>query len=168
MLDKEKRIPVGLLTWRSFRDVCVVCFILVVTWKVLNSEISFNVGNLEYSDFLSTAIAFFSIGLSVAFYFKATDTSNQFYDNSYKFTKQISEMLGRIEAGFGEKLTHIDEGYSGLKQKIDQMPFDSVRANEQVREETQKVEQTEEAQKKNIRGSREASTVGGRREGGAV
>ena len=39
---------------------------------------------------------------------KATDTSNNFYDNSYKFTKEISEILGRIEAGFGEKLKHID------------------------------------------------------------
>jgi predicted RNase H-like nuclease (RuvC/YqgF family) len=83
--------------------------------------------------------------LSVAFYFKATDTSNKFYDNTYKFTKEISEILGRIEAGFGERLRHLDEGYSGLVDKFDgnsvQDKTDDIEAAKlELEEEKKKIE----------------------------
>ena len=54
----------------------------------------------------------------MSFYHKATDTSNLFYDNTYKFTKDVSIVLGRIEAGFGEKFKHIDEGYKEISGRI--------------------------------------------------
>ena len=47
----------------------------------------------------------------------------------------MSEILGRIESGFGEKLKHIDEGYTGLREKFDKMPFDIKQAKEEERKE---------------------------------
>jgi uncharacterized membrane protein (DUF373 family) len=91
----------------------------LIAYKLAISNINFDFSNFNFSDLLSLTLAIFAIALSVAFYFKATDTSNKFYDNTFKFTKDISEILGRIEAGFGERLKHLDEGYSGLRDKFD-------------------------------------------------
>lgn len=99
-------------------SIAIILFALVA-YKIAVSELNFDFSKFQFSDLLSLILAIFSIALSVAFYFKATDTSNKFYNNTFKFTKEISEILGRIEAGFGERLRHLDEGYSGLKDKFD-------------------------------------------------
>jgi len=83
-------------------------------------------------------MAFFAVSLSAAFYFKATDTSNEFYNNQYKFTKDVSEILGRIEAGFGERLRHIDEGTKGLRDKLEN--YDITGAKKEVEEKQDNVE----------------------------
>lgn len=112
-------------TFESNVNTCLNAFIVliltsVISWKILSTNISIN--ELKATDILSIVISLFAIGLSVAFYFKATDTSNDFYDNIYKFTKEVLEILGRIEAGFGERLKHLDEGYSSMSRKIDVLP----------------------------------------------
>ena len=99
--------------------IIISVFSILVAVKLLISDISLDLSKFDFSDFLTLILALFSIGLSIAFFFKATDTSNNFYDNTYKFTKEVSEILGRIEAGFGERLRHLDEGYSGLASKFD-------------------------------------------------
>lgn len=96
----------------------VILFALIA-YKLAGSNVTFDFSNFNFTDLLSLTLAIFAIALSVAFYFKATDTSNKFYDNTFKFTKDISEILGRIEAGFGERLKHLDEGYSGLRDKFE-------------------------------------------------
>lgn len=96
----------------------IILFALIA-YKLALSNFSFDFSNFNFTDLLSLTLAIFAIALSVAFYFKATDTSNKFYDNTFKFTKDISEILGRIEAGFGERLRHLDEGYTGLIDKFD-------------------------------------------------
>lgn len=101
------------------KSIVIILFSCLIGYKLLVSDISFDFSKFDFSDLLTLILAIFSIGLSVVFYFKATDTSNLFYDNTYKFTKDISEILGRIEAGFGERLKHLDEGYSGLRNKFD-------------------------------------------------
>jgi len=83
-------------------------------FKIAFSDFNINLEQLNLNDVLSLVLAIFSICLSVAFYFKSCDSSNLFYDNTYKFTKDISQILARIESGFGEKLDHIDEGYNSL------------------------------------------------------
>lgn len=98
--------------------ICIILF-AVIAYKLAISNFTFDLTNFNFTDLLSLILAIFAISLSVAFYFKATDTSNKFYDNTFKFTKDISEILGRIEAGFGERLKHLDEGYSGLVNKFD-------------------------------------------------
>lgn len=84
-----------------------------ILYKVIITPI--DLSSFDFSDLLSLILAIFSIGLSVMFYIKADETSNRFYDNTQKFTQNISEILGRIEAGFGERLKHIDEGYNKLE-----------------------------------------------------
>lgn len=128
------------------RDLAIICLILVITWKLINADISISIEKLTFTDLLSMLVSFFAIGLAVAFNFKATDTSNRFYDNSYKFTKEISEILGRIEAGFGEKLKNIDEGYSGLRDGLLQRPIDTEKAAEAVEAQKKEVERQEKEQ----------------------
>lgn len=66
---------------------------------------------------LSTLLAFFSIFISVFFYFKADETSANFYDSSYQTMKDICVTLGKIEERFGEKLNNLNEKVSHLDQK---------------------------------------------------
>jgi len=115
----------------------VVIITLVVSWRILNFHSNFNFSDLRFTDLLSLTVSFFAIALSAAFYFKATESSNNFYDNSYKFTKDISEILGRIEAGFGERLRHLDEGYAGLIKK---MPYGTSQSPDQTAEKIEKEE----------------------------
>lgn len=134
----------GFLTLGNLRDIVVISILVVVTWKLLSSEVKLSLESFTFTDFLSVLLAFFAISLSVAFYFKATETSNRFYDNSYKFTKEMSEILGRIESGFGEKLKHIDEGYVGLREKFDKIPFDVKLAKEEEQKEVKHIKKQEE------------------------
>jgi hypothetical protein len=119
-------------------------FSALIAWKVLSAPIAFNLSDFSFTDLLNLLLAFFAIALSVAFYFKTTDTSNQFYDNTYKFTKEFSEILGRIEAGFGERLKHLDEGYTRLGERFDKLPFDSKKAEHEIKEEEKQVEKKEQ------------------------
>lgn len=77
---------------------------------------------------LSTLLAFFSIFMSVLFYFKSDEASKSFYDSSYNFMKDASVMLGRIEERFGAQL-------SNLNEKITQFNQESREASEQIHEE---------------------------------
>ncbi|WP_444896923.1 hypothetical protein [Microbulbifer sp. SSSA005] len=140
----------GFLTLGNIRDILLISLLLVLTWKLINSSISFSFQAFSFTDLLSVLLAFFAIALSTAFYFKATETSNRFYDNSYKFTKEMSEILGRIESGFGEKLRHIDEGYNGLRDKFDKMPFDVQQAREEERKEEKHIKEQENERNKII------------------
>ena len=73
---------------------------------------------VDFPTLLSLLLALFSVGLAALFYFKATDTSNTFYDNTYNFTKDIAQLLVKMESGFGEKLRNLDEGYSSMRQSL--------------------------------------------------
>lgn len=133
----------GFLTLGHLRDILAVALLAILAWKLLNSDISIKLESFSFTDLLSVLLAFFAIALSAAFYFKATETSNLFYDNTYKFTKEVSEILGRIEAGFGERLKHIDEGYTGLRDKFDQIPFDLKEAKEEEKKEEKHIKEQE-------------------------
>lgn len=128
----------------------VVILTSVISWKLLWTNISLS--ELKATDILSILIALFAMGLSVAFYFKATDTSNSFYDNSYKFTKDMSEILGRIEAGFGERLKHLDEGYSTMSRKFDGLPYGLTKeqAEHKIEKEEEAIEKNEDERQKMI------------------
>lgn len=139
--------PAGFLSLPMLRDIVLVVLIAVFGWKMMNAELKIDLASFGFTDLLALILALFSVLLSVAFYFKATDASNQFYDNTYRFTKEMSEMLGRIEAGFGEKLKHIDEGYSGIRDRFDRMsPYSQV-TEADVKKEEEEVRQKEQEQK---------------------
>lgn len=140
ILNRESWLKVGV----------IALFSLVIVYKIFNSPLDIDFGEFKFSDLLAMLLSFFAIGMSVAFYFKATDTSNQFYNNSYKFTKEMSEILGRIEAGFGERLKHLDEGYLGLREKFDNFPVNTSKAEEAVEKEKETVAKIESERQKLI------------------
>ena len=137
----------GFLSLPMLRDLLIVLFLALAGWKAVTSDLEMDLSAFTFTDLLALIMALFSIGLSVAFYFKATDASNQFYDNTYRFTKEMSEILGRIEAGFGEKLRHLDEGYSGIRDKFDRLPQYAQVTTEDVRQEEEEVEKKEQEQR---------------------
>lgn len=128
MIVKSVKSASGFLTWGNLRDLSIVVFLFVCAYRFAVVDIVIDLSGFNFTDLLSMILAISVIALSAAFYFKADESSKGFYNNTYHFTKDVSEILGRIEAGFGEKLRHIDEGYNGLNEKFDRMPFDRVAA----------------------------------------
>ncbi len=118
----------------------VVTVTLISVYKLATTPINIDLSQFDFSDFLALILSLFAIGMSVAFYFKASETSNRFYNNSYVFTKDISEILGRIEAGFGERLRHLDEGYSGLREHFGRSPLETKETEKKIEEEQEKYE----------------------------
>lgn len=101
--------------WDWVKAVCAVAVTVVVCIKIYTTPTTVT---LDFPTLLSLLLALFSVALSALFYFKATETSNAFYDNTYKFTKDIAELLVKIESGFGERLRHLDEGYSSMRNYL--------------------------------------------------
>lgn len=137
----------GFLSLPVLRDAVLVGLMVVIGWKLLNAEVKVDLATFTFTDFLALVLALFSVALSVAFYFKATEASNQFYDNTYRFTKEMSEILGRIEAGFGERLRHLDEGYSGMRDRLDKWPAHARASDSDVKKEEEEIRKREAEQK---------------------
>lgn len=136
----------GFLSLPFLRDLLLIALVVVVAWKVLNADFKIDLASFSFTDFLALVLALFSVALSVAFYFKANEASNQFYDNTYKFTKEMSEILGRIEAGFGERLRHLDEGYSGMRERLDKLPHYGATPSD-VKKEEEEIKRKEAEQR---------------------
>ncbi len=136
----------GFLSLPFLRDLLLIALVVVVAWKLLSAEFKIDLASFSFNDFLALVLALFSVALSVAFYFKANEASNQFYDNTYKFTKEMSEILGRIEAGFGERLRHLDEGYSGMRDRLDRLPHYGATPSE-VKKEEEEIKRKEAEQR---------------------
>ena len=103
---KEKASPIK-ITICIVGGVGSVMFIAILCYSILKSDFSLD-------SILSTLLAFFSIFISIFFYFKADETSTRFYNSSYEFMKDISVTLGKIEERFGEKLNNLNEKISHL------------------------------------------------------
>lgn len=88
---------------------CIAIILLIITLCVMLYKNSFSVESL-----ISLLLAFFSIFISVFFYFKADEASNRFYETSYNFMKDVSVTLGKIEERFGEKLNSLNDKISHL------------------------------------------------------
>ena len=137
----------GFLSLAVLRDALLIVLIVVVAWKLLTADVKLDLATFSFTDFLALVLALFSVALSVAFYFKATEASNQFYDNTYRFTKEMSEILGRIEAGFGERLRHLDEGYTGMRDRLDKLPHYGGATHSDVKKEEEEIRKREGEQK---------------------
>ena len=144
MEDKNEKIRER----ESWLKIGVIVFFSLVIgiplfWHLISGNIIFDFTNLNLESILTVVISFFAIFLSVLFYFKATESSNHFYNNSYTFTKDISETLRGIEAGFGEKLKNIDKGYEDFRKSFENYisPSDKVEIKKEVEEEKKKLKE---------------------------
>ena len=143
--DHKPRQPSSYLRISQIRDILIIAITILVAWKLLNARITLDLSGFSFNDLLALLLALFSVWLSVAFYLKASDTSNQFYDNTYKFTKEISELLGRIEEGFGERLRHLDEGYAGIRDRVERwQDYISAPTNSEIQHEKDEVTRIEQ------------------------
>ncbi len=130
----------------------IIILFSVIAWRIAWSSFSLDFSKFDFSDLLAMILALFAMSMSVAFYFKSTDSSNQFYDNIYNFTQKTSEILGRIEERFGERLKHIDEGYGRIQSRFDGISKSPDEIEKKVKEtegreekEKEKLEETNKA-----------------------
>ena len=107
------------IIWVVVKAIIAIIFTAVISYKIYVTPIDLKI---DFPILLSLLLALFSVGLSALFYFKATDTSNVFYNNTYNFTKDIAQLLTKIESGFGERLRHLDEGYTSMRDYIQHFP----------------------------------------------
>lgn len=87
--------------------IATIMFVALLCYRLIKTDFSFD-------SILSILLAFFSIFISIFFYFKADETSTNFYNSSYEFMKDISVTLGKIEERFGEKLNSLNDKVSHL------------------------------------------------------
>lgn len=132
-------------SWLKIGVIIFFCLVIGIPlfWNLITGKININFSNIDFESLLAVIISFFSIYLSILFYFKATDSSNQFYNNSYTFTKDISETLRGIEAGFGEKLKNIDKGYEDFRKSFENYvsPAEKSEIKKEVEEEKNKLKE---------------------------
>lgn len=119
------------------KTIIILLFSSVIVWKFVTTPL--NLVDFKFSDLLSLILAIFAVALSVAFYFKANDTANKFYDNTYKFTGDVHILLGRFE----ERLRHLDEGYIGLRDRFDGKQFDTKTVERKVEQDEEEVKKKE-------------------------
>jgi hypothetical protein len=59
----------------------------------------------------------------------------------------MSEILGRIEAGFGEKLRHLEADYGGIREKVERLPYSGQITVADVKKDEEEVKKHEAEQK---------------------
>lgn len=134
-MDEKQKSQIDFIS-NLIKNLSILIIIGVVAYKIITSPFQIE---MDVVTLISLLLALFSIYLSALFYFKATETSNSFYDNTYKFTKDIAELLVRIESGFGERLRHLDESYSKIQDKFDRYTRpDEIEQTQKEAEESQK------------------------------
>ncbi len=105
-LAKRWAIRVGITT----TGICVILFFVFSGLALYNEKIAMDT-------ILSILLAFFSIGISILFYFNADKAGKIFYHSSYDFMKEQSQLLGEINVKFGEKFDHLSTTILSLKEK---------------------------------------------------
>lgn len=150
MSDNSKKVEKATL-WDWVKAICTLVAVGVICYKIYLTPIELTV---DFPTLLSLLLALFSVGLAALFYFKATETSNTFYDNTYNFTKDIAQLLAKIESGFGEKLRNLDEGYSSVRDYLQNSSSSSKDIDEtkqKIEGEKQEIEKAIEERNKIVR-----------------
>ncbi|MEC7082404.1 MAG: hypothetical protein VXX07_09720, partial [Pseudomonadota bacterium] len=144
--------------WEWVKAVCLIASVGVGCYKVYEANITMTV---DFPTLLSLLLALFSVALAALFYFKATETSNTFYDNTYNFTKDIAQLLAKIESGFGEKLRNLDEGYSSVRDYIQNTGINQSidETKEKIQGEKQEIEKVIEERNQIVRNLFERSQL---------
>lgn len=101
---------------RLLREIAFLFVLVYLAFSFINgdSSISFGTKELTASEIISILLAFFAILLSAAFYYMSTQQSNLFYHNIHQFTKDTSEILGRLDEqvkNIGGKQTELKDTF---------------------------------------------------------
>ncbi|HIF9278983.1 TPA: hypothetical protein ACX6QU_002681 [Photobacterium damselae] len=97
------------------KDVVVIILAGAFILKIIQSNITLNFSELSATDIVALLLAVFSVGLSAAFYFAASRSSERFYDNMHKFTKDTSVILGELK----EQVKSVDKGQQEVKARVE-------------------------------------------------
>ncbi|HGY5244932.1 TPA: hypothetical protein ACNU2W_001098 [Aeromonas salmonicida subsp. pectinolytica] len=97
------------------KDVVIVFLVGVSVFKIIQMDTTLNLSDLSATDLVALLLAVFSVGLSAAFYFAATGSSERFYDNMHKFTKDASVILGELK----EQVKSVDKGQQEVKARVE-------------------------------------------------
>ncbi|MBG0968239.1 hypothetical protein QRE63_18795 [Bacillus mycoides] len=142
MNDKETQPSYFKSNWfKIILTIFLAILLVLLFYKIINMNLE-----LKVTDFLSITLALFSIGLSAAFYFKSTEQSNKFYDDTVKFTRDIGTTLGRIQSGFGQTLKHLEKGNTKLHDKIEGLANNISQKQNRIVENTEVVQTLQELQ----------------------
>jgi hypothetical protein len=126
---------------RLVREIAVIVVFSYLAIRIFSGNLSLDFTKLTASELVSILLAFFSIALAASFFFAATSTSNQFYDNISKFNKDTSELLGRLD----EQIKHVNSSQKELGNRIDkqylmQNGTDSDEQNDENEEKINEIE----------------------------
>ncbi|WP_218699272.1 hypothetical protein [Acinetobacter harbinensis] len=102
---------------RLLREIALLGILVYLAFNFINGDIGISFGTkaLTASEIISILLAFFAILLSAAFYYMSTQQSNLFYHNVHQFTKDTSEILGRLD----EQVKHIGGRQTELKDTFE-------------------------------------------------
>lgn len=112
---KQQKTPAWKIITLIFIGISAVAFISFCCYMMYKQ--SFTMETL-----LAVLLSFFSIALSIMFYIQSEKSSSAYYMRSYEIMKEVSVTLGKIEASFGEKLSHINsslEKFENNKKMIE-------------------------------------------------
>ncbi|MGR6872465.1 hypothetical protein ACU6U9_09185 [Pseudomonas sp. HK3] len=112
---------------RFIREVAIIGVLSFLCINVFSGGLSLDFTKLSPTELVGILLAFFSISLSAAFYFAATNASNKFYDNINKFNKDTSELLGRLD----EQLKHVNTRQKELGDRIDKSYLNSSNGDDE-------------------------------------
>ena len=114
-LNKKERLDLKIKNRYSWLVIGSASIVIVGTmYAFIFGDIKVSISSL-----ISILLAFFSIYLSSLFYFKATDQSNEFYDRTYKYTKDIHVLLSQMEGKFNKSLEVLEKGNETIREKME-------------------------------------------------
>jgi len=92
--------------------VLIFIIIIAIVIGIFIDKITIDLSNISLSDIMALIISLWSMYISVLFYHKNNETNTIFYDNFYKFIKDVTEKIGKLDVGVNEKLNYIKDNYN--------------------------------------------------------
>lgn len=129
-IKQKKRTPIWKIIVLIFIGIATIAFLAFSCYMMFKQ--SFTMETL-----LTVLLSFFSIGLSIMFYIQSEKSSSSYYTKSYDIMKEVSVALGKIETGFGEKLSGLKEDIGKLEHRREEVRIqldESEKETEKIRQ----------------------------------
>jgi len=97
-----------------FSLILISIMVGFIMYLILSNKEYFELSLFTSSGMMSIILALFAISISMLFYVKTVESSNRFYDNTYRFTKDISEKIGRMDERLTEKLSSVKDSVNDI------------------------------------------------------